>query len=147
MSLCYTVSLFTKGQDWANYIPFYQRKWWDGVRKDTPQEFYGKDQVFWPMGFILHSHFPNLQLFPRSFQPVFSVNLWSSHLFRNRWFGFTFRFLSLKWKMDDQWSRELHQSPQALPNCMLQFMGSQRAGHDWATELNWTEKRRKGYGR
>ena len=22
---------------------------------------------------------------------------------------------------------------------MLQFMGSQRAGHDWATELNWTE--------
>ena len=23
---------------------------------------------------------------------------------------------------------------------MLQFMGSQRVGHDWATELNWTEK-------
>ena len=22
---------------------------------------------------------------------------------------------------------------------MLQFMGSQRGGHDWATELNWTE--------
>ena len=22
---------------------------------------------------------------------------------------------------------------------MLRFMGSQRAGHDWATELNWTE--------
>ena len=22
---------------------------------------------------------------------------------------------------------------------MLQFMGSQRIGHDWATELNWTE--------
>ena len=22
---------------------------------------------------------------------------------------------------------------------MLQFMGSQRVGHDWATELNWTE--------
>ena len=22
---------------------------------------------------------------------------------------------------------------------MLQFMGSQRLGHDWATELNWTE--------
>ena len=21
--------------------------------------------------------------------------------------------------------------------CMLQFMGSQRVGHDWATELNW----------
>ena len=23
---------------------------------------------------------------------------------------------------------------------MLQFMGSQRVGHDWATELNWTEQ-------
>ena len=23
---------------------------------------------------------------------------------------------------------------------MLQFMGSQRVGHDWATELNWTEE-------
>ena len=23
---------------------------------------------------------------------------------------------------------------------MLQFMGSQRVGHDWATELNWTER-------
>ena len=23
--------------------------------------------------------------------------------------------------------------------CVLQFMGSQRVGHDWATELNWTE--------
>ena len=23
--------------------------------------------------------------------------------------------------------------------CMLQSMGSQRVGHDWATELNWTE--------
>ena len=22
---------------------------------------------------------------------------------------------------------------------MLQFMGSQRVGHDWATELNWTD--------
>ena len=22
---------------------------------------------------------------------------------------------------------------------MLQFMGSQRVGHNWATELNWTE--------
>ena len=22
---------------------------------------------------------------------------------------------------------------------MLQFMGSQRVGHDWATEMNWTE--------
>ena len=25
---------------------------------------------------------------------------------------------------------------------MLRFMGSQRVGHDWATELNWTEKMR-----
>ena len=25
---------------------------------------------------------------------------------------------------------------------MLQFMGSQRVGHDWATELNWTELKR-----
>ena len=24
--------------------------------------------------------------------------------------------------------------------CVLQFMGSQRVGHDWATELNWTEE-------
>ena len=24
--------------------------------------------------------------------------------------------------------------------CVLQFMGSQRVGHDWATKLNWTEK-------
>ena len=24
---------------------------------------------------------------------------------------------------------------------MLQFMGSQRVGHDWATELNWTDSR------
>ena len=23
--------------------------------------------------------------------------------------------------------------------CMLWFMGSQRVGHDWATELNWTD--------
>ena len=23
--------------------------------------------------------------------------------------------------------------------CVLQFMGSQRVGHDWVTELNWTE--------
>jgi len=23
--------------------------------------------------------------------------------------------------------------------CVLQFMESQRVGHDWATELNWTE--------
>ena len=26
---------------------------------------------------------------------------------------------------------------------MLQFMGSQRVGHDWATELNWTGKLRR----
>ena len=25
---------------------------------------------------------------------------------------------------------------------MLQFMGSQRVGHDWVTELNWTESRK-----
>ena len=24
-------------------------------------------------------------------------------------------------------------------SCVLTFMGSQRVGHDWATELNWTE--------
>ena len=24
--------------------------------------------------------------------------------------------------------------------CMLQFMGSKRVGHNWATELNWTEE-------
>ena len=23
--------------------------------------------------------------------------------------------------------------------CVLRFMGSQRVGHDWATEMNWTE--------
>ena len=28
---------------------------------------------------------------------------------------------------------------------MLRFMGSQRVGHDWATELNWTEKREMVY--
>ena len=27
---------------------------------------------------------------------------------------------------------------------MLRFMGSQRVGHDWATELNWTEGRESG---
>ena len=27
---------------------------------------------------------------------------------------------------------------------ILQFMGSQRVGHDWATELNWTELRGDG---
>ena len=26
---------------------------------------------------------------------------------------------------------------------MLQFVGSQRVGHDWATELNWTEPYRR----
>ena len=26
---------------------------------------------------------------------------------------------------------------------VLQFMGSQRVGHDWATEVNWTEGRNK----
>ena len=31
---------------------------------------------------------------------------------------------------------------------MLRFMGSQRVRHDWATELNWTElKRRRGWQR
>ena len=28
---------------------------------------------------------------------------------------------------------------------MLQSMGSQRVGHDWATELNWTAPWKKGY--
>ena len=28
---------------------------------------------------------------------------------------------------------------------VLQFMGSQRVGHDWATELNWTELRKVLY--
>ena len=28
---------------------------------------------------------------------------------------------------------------------MLQSMGSQRVGHDWATELNWTELSDKGF--
>ena len=27
---------------------------------------------------------------------------------------------------------------------VLQFMGSRRVGHDWATELNWTEKATSG---
>ena len=27
---------------------------------------------------------------------------------------------------------------------VLQFMGSQRVGHDWATELNWTELNNEG---
>ena len=35
-----------------------------------------------------------------------------------------------------EWTRELVMDREA---CMLQFMGSQRVGHDWATELNWTE--------
>ena len=26
---------------------------------------------------------------------------------------------------------------------VLRFMGSQRVGHDWATELNWTEERER----
>ena len=29
---------------------------------------------------------------------------------------------------------------------VLQFMGSQRVGHDWATELNWTESGTKHKG-
>ena len=29
--------------------------------------------------------------------------------------------------------------------CMLRFMGLQRVGHDWATELNWTETWINGY--
>ena len=29
---------------------------------------------------------------------------------------------------------------------MLRFMGSQRVGHDWATELNWTERLSTDYG-
>ena len=28
---------------------------------------------------------------------------------------------------------------------VLQFMGSQRVGHNWATELNWTELKGDGY--
>ena len=28
---------------------------------------------------------------------------------------------------------------------VLRFMGSQRVGHDWATELNWTAPRKKSY--
>ena len=27
---------------------------------------------------------------------------------------------------------------------VLQFMGSQRVGHDWVTELNWTERIKRG---
>ena len=27
--------------------------------------------------------------------------------------------------------------------CMLRFMGLQRVGHDWATELNWQEENPK----
>ena len=30
---------------------------------------------------------------------------------------------------------------------VLRFMGSQRVGHDWVTELNWTEGSRKSYHR
>ena len=29
-------------------------------------------------------------------------------------------------------------------SCMLQFMGLQRVGHDWATELNWTDNSASG---
>ena len=29
---------------------------------------------------------------------------------------------------------------------VLRFMGSQRVGHDWETELNWTERRSPGEG-
>ena len=29
--------------------------------------------------------------------------------------------------------------------CVLQFMGSQRVGHDWATELNWINIHRVSY--
>jgi len=35
-------------------------------------------------------------------------------------------------------SRQQYWSGVPLPG-VLQFMGSQRVGHDWATELNWTE--------
>ena len=31
------------------------------------------------------------------------------------------------------------------PGGMLQFIGSQRVGHDWATELNWSAPRKKSY--
>ena len=34
---------------------------------------------------------------------------------------------------------KLHEIVKDREACVLRFMGSQRVGHDWATELNWTD--------
>ena len=56
--------------------------------------------------------------------PITSRNIWNSE---NRYRGLL---------MKDTFQRQTLMSSFVR---MLQFMGSQRVGHDWATELNWTE--------
>ena len=41
---------------------------------------------------------------------------------------------SMDMSLNELWELVMDRGPG-----MLQFMGSQRVGHDWATELNWTE--------
>ena len=53
---------------------------------------------------------------------------WMASLTQGIWVGASFR----SW----WWTRK--------PG-VLQIMGSQRAGHDWATELNWTERKSVSY--
>ena len=45
---------------------------------------------------------------------------------------------SMGFSRQEYWSGVPLPSPTGRPG-VLQFMGSQRVGHDWATELNWTE--------
>ena len=42
---------------------------------------------------------------------------------------------------ESEWTPGVGDGQGGLPG-VLQFMGLQRVGHDWATELNWTERRK-----
>ena len=46
---------------------------------------------------------------------------------------------------ESEWTPGIGDGQGGLVCCRLQFMGSQRVGHNWATELNWTGRRRKRY--
>ena len=41
--------------------------------------------------------------------------------------------------LDGQSLSELREMVMDTEACVLKFMGSQSVGHDWVTELNWTE--------
>jgi len=62
---------------------------------------------------------------------------WNSTMFEN-FIGGYFNFLNIMHLFNKSYKPKTMISWTGRPG-MLQFMGSQRVGHDWVTELNWTE--------